>query len=101
MRFISEPTTPTGTPAGLGLHLDLSGGDNNNGRHHRRVGTHPSLLTSRRKPRRWPLVFRFIKGAVHAAIIVPVVCHAIFTAVIICLDKYVFDTVGLPSTIVC
>lgn len=100
MRFISEPTTPTGTPRpgqGLGLGPDVS----NDGRYHRRTGTHPSLLSSRRKPRRWPLVFRFIKGAVHGAIIVPVIWHAIFTAFVVWLDKYVFESVGLPSTIVC
>ncbi|KAL1966888.1 hypothetical protein VTN77DRAFT_3853 [Rasamsonia byssochlamydoides] len=97
MRFISEPTTPTGTgtPA-LGLRLNHNGDRN----HHHRAGTHPSLLSSRRKPRRWPLVFRFIKGAVHGAIIVPVICHAIFTAFVVCLDKYVFESVGLPSTII-
>lgn len=50
---------------------------------------------------RWPLVFRFIKGAVHGAILLPVTLHAMFTAFVVCLDRYVFDTVGLPSSIVC
>ena len=49
---------------------------------------------------RWPLVLRFIKGAIHGVILIPVVCHALFTALIVCLDKYVYDIVGLPSTIV-
>lgn len=49
---------------------------------------------------RWPLVFRFIKGAIHGAILVPVFLHAVFTALIVYLDTYVFETVGLPSTIV-
>jgi putative membrane protein len=50
---------------------------------------------------RWPLVFRFIKGAIHAAILVPVCLHALFTAFVVYLDEYVFDTVGLPNSIVC
>ena len=49
---------------------------------------------------RWPLVFRFIKGAIHAAILLPVFLHAAFTAFVVYLDIYVFDTVGLPSSIV-
>lgn len=49
---------------------------------------------------RWPLVFRFIKGAIHGAIIVPVLFHALFTAFVVYLDLYIFDTVGLPSSIV-
>ncbi|KAL5343220.1 UPF0187-domain-containing protein [Aspergillus crustosus] len=69
-------------------------------RHHSRASTHPHLLSTRRKPRRWPLVFRFIKGAIHGAILVYVILHAAFTAFIICLDQYVFDTVGLPNTII-
>ncbi|KAB8217966.1 Bestrophin, RFP-TM, chloride channel-domain-containing protein [Aspergillus novoparasiticus] len=49
---------------------------------------------------RWPLVFRFIKGAIHGAIIVPVLFHALFTAFVVYLDLYIFDTVGLPSSII-
>ncbi|KAL4816866.1 Bestrophin, RFP-TM, chloride channel-domain-containing protein [Aspergillus spinulosporus] len=49
---------------------------------------------------RWPLVFRFIKGAIHGAILVQVVLHAIFTAFVVWLDRYVFDTVGLPNSII-
>ncbi|KAL2011414.1 hypothetical protein VTN00DRAFT_4132 [Thermoascus crustaceus] len=71
-----------------------------NGGHHERRTTHPLLLSSRQKPRRWPLVFRFIKGAVHGAIIVPVVCHALFTALVVYLDTNVLESVGLPSTII-
>ncbi|GAQ42706.1 hypothetical protein AtubIFM55763_009481 [Aspergillus tubingensis] len=71
-----------------------------NNAHHYRAGTHPHLLTSRSKPRRWPLVFRFIKGAIHAAILLPVFLHAAFTAFVVYLDIYVFDTVGLPSSII-
>ncbi|KAJ5120324.1 uncharacterized protein N7515_009712 [Penicillium bovifimosum] len=68
---------------------------------HQRRGTHPHRLSSRLKPRRrWPLVFRFIKGAIHGAILFPVFLHAMFTALIVYLDTYVFETVGLPSTII-
>ncbi|BCS19401.1 bestrophin family protein [Aspergillus puulaauensis] len=69
-------------------------------RHHYRASTHPHLLSSRHKPRRWPLVFRFIKGAIHGAILIYVLFHAAFTAFVVCLDRYVFDTVGLPNTII-
>ncbi|KAL4920571.1 Bestrophin, RFP-TM, chloride channel-domain-containing protein [Aspergillus aurantiobrunneus] len=72
----------------------------NHGRHHSRASTHPHLLSTRHKPRRWPLVFRFIKGAIHGAILVYVIFHAVFTAFVICLDRYVFDTVGLPNSII-
>ncbi|KAJ9244405.1 hypothetical protein DTO027B5_3995 [Paecilomyces variotii] len=94
MRF-SAPPTPTGFQSRSRRNTGLQGV-----KHHQRTGTHPLLLSSRRKPRRWPLVLRFIKGAVHAAIIVPVMLHGLFTALVVCLDTYVFETVGLPSTII-
>lgn len=50
---------------------------------------------------RWPLVFRFIKGAIHVEILLPLFLHAIFTAFVVYLDTHVFDTVGLPNSIVC
>lgn len=49
---------------------------------------------------RWPLVFRFIKGAIHVEILLPVFLHAVFTAFVVYLDTYAFDTVGIPSSIV-
>ncbi|KOS39459.1 hypothetical protein ACN38_g9696 [Penicillium nordicum] len=85
----SEPPTPT-----------LSRQNTTIQGHHQRRGTHPHRLSSRAKPRRWPLVFRFIKGAIHGAILVPVFLHAVFTALIVYLDTYVFETVGLPSSII-
>lgn len=96
MRF-SEPTTPTG---GTAPDLGTAHTFPNVGRHHFRAGTHPFMLSSRKKPRRLPLVFRFIKGAIHGAILIPVFCHAVFTAIVVVLDRHVFNTVGLPSTIV-
>jgi hypothetical protein len=37
---------------------------------------------------RWPLVFRFIKGAIHVEILLPVFLHAMFTAFVVYLDTY-------------
>lgn len=69
-------------------------------RHHRRTpSTHPGFNVSRTKPRRWPLVLRFIKGAIHGAIFVPVMLHALFTALIVYLDSTVGEF-GLPSSII-
>ncbi|KAL4887289.1 Bestrophin, RFP-TM, chloride channel-domain-containing protein [Aspergillus karnatakaensis] len=92
----SELPTPTLSRQNTSLLGHGPGHD----RHHSRASTHPHLLSTRRKPRRWPLVFRFIKGAIHGAILVYVLLHAAFTAFVICLDQYVFDTVGLPNTII-
>ncbi|KAL8729525.1 MAG: hypothetical protein Q9181_004970 [Wetmoreana brouardii] len=72
---------------------------NQDGRHHQRTPTVPFARTSRRKPRRWPLALRFIKGAIHGAIILPVLLHAAFAVVIVALDHNVQD-VGLPPNIV-
>ncbi|KAN0079219.1 Bestrophin, RFP-TM, chloride channel domain containing protein [Elaphomyces granulatus] len=70
-------------------------------RHHERADTHPFLLSKRRhKPRRCPLVFRFIKGAIHSEIIIPIICHSIVATAVVCLDKFVFGTLGLPSMII-
>lgn len=49
---------------------------------------------------RWPLVFRFIKGAIHANIVIPVVLHALLTTLIVCLDVYLDVRADLPSSIV-
>ncbi|KAB2581327.1 putative upf0187 domain protein [Lasiodiplodia theobromae] len=69
-------------------------------RHHRRTASmHPSFNVTRTKPRRWPLVLRFIKGAIHGAIFVPVFLHAAFTALIVYLDSTVGEF-GLPSSII-
>ncbi|KAF2453547.1 Bestrophin/UPF0187 [Lineolata rhizophorae] len=68
-------------------------------RHHHRRPTYPQFHSMRQKPRRWPLVLRFAKGAVHAAIVLPVLLHAIFTALIVYLDINKAG-LGLPSSIV-
>ncbi|KAK3113377.1 hypothetical protein LTR53_009367 [Teratosphaeriaceae sp. CCFEE 6253] len=43
----------------------------------------PLYHTTRKKPRRWPLVLRFIKGAIHVDITIPVILHAAFAAVVV------------------
>ncbi|KAI4238675.1 MAG: hypothetical protein LQ349_000946 [Xanthoria aureola] len=63
------------------------------------ITTVPFARTSRHKPRRWPLALRFIKGAIHGAIVLPVVLHAAFAALIVALDHNVKD-LGLPPSIV-
>ncbi|KAI4261983.1 MAG: hypothetical protein L6R42_002831 [Xanthoria sp. 1 TBL-2021] len=72
---------------------------NQDGRHHQRTPTIPFARTSRHKPRRWPLALRFIKGAIHGAIIVPVLLHAAFAALIVALDHNVKD-LGIPASII-
>ncbi|KAF1815345.1 hypothetical protein P152DRAFT_455061 [Eremomyces bilateralis CBS 781.70] len=68
--------------------------------HHSRQHTFPHANTSRRKPRRWPLVFRVTKGAVHSQILLAVLLHAAFTAVVVAVDKYTPGEMGLPSNII-
>ncbi|KAL8735991.1 MAG: hypothetical protein Q9166_000553 [cf. Caloplaca sp. 2 TL-2023] len=48
---------------------------------------------------RWPLALRFIKGAIHGAIVVPVFLHAAFAVLIVALDHNVKD-LGLPASII-
>ena len=67
-------------------------------RHHLRSPTFPLYHSTRKKPRRWPLALRFIKGAIHADIAVPVVLHAAFTALVCYLDEIRDDHLGLPSS---
>ncbi|KAL8710057.1 MAG: hypothetical protein Q9220_005328 [cf. Caloplaca sp. 1 TL-2023] len=48
---------------------------------------------------RWPLALRFIKGAIHGAIVLPVLLHAAFALMIVVLDHNVHD-IGLPASII-
>ena len=84
---ISRPMSPTlpahHGPPGLG-----------------RVPTFPLHHASRQKPRKWPLVFRFVKGAVHGRIVVPITLHALFTTMVCYLDLSRGLALGLPSSIV-
>ncbi|KAF2635266.1 UPF0187-domain-containing protein [Massarina eburnea CBS 473.64] len=61
---------------------------------------YPLAHSFRTKPRRIPLVLRFSRGAIHDLVLIPVVLHSLFTALIVYLDTYVFTSLGLPSTII-
>ncbi|KAF2087835.1 hypothetical protein K490DRAFT_4112, partial [Saccharata proteae CBS 121410] len=69
--------------------------------HHRRP-TYPLANTSRKKPRRWPLVLRFYKGAIHSAILLPVLLHSLFTVLVVYVDGRLGPNqkIGLPSSII-
>ncbi|MCJ1313949.1 hypothetical protein MMC25_007629 [Agyrium rufum] len=60
----------------------------------------PFAHTSRRKPRRWPLALRFIKGAIHGIILVPVILHTLFAALIVFIDQNLESHLGLSPTII-
>ncbi|KAI3396302.1 hypothetical protein diail_12324 [Diaporthe ilicicola] len=62
--------------------------------------TCPHSQLQNRKPRRWPLVLRFIKGAIHGDIALPVFLHALFTTVIVTLHVRLQHNFGLPSSVV-
>ncbi|MCJ1275112.1 hypothetical protein MMC21_002912 [Puttea exsequens] len=70
------------------------------GRHHQRRPTIPFARTTRQKPRRWPLALRFIKGAIHGAIIIQVIVHGLFAAFIVALDQHLNGRLGLPASII-
>jgi putative membrane protein len=69
-------------------------------RMHARSPTFPLYHSTRKKPRRWPLVLRFIKGAIHVDIAMPVVLHAAWAALIVYIDQVREDHIGLPSSII-
>jgi putative membrane protein len=65
-----------------------------------RMPTFPLSHASRQKPRKWPLAFRFIKGAIHHVIIVPIILHAVFTTLVVYFDRVKGYRLGLPASIV-
>lgn len=65
-----------------------------------RSSTFPSYNTSRKKPRRWPLVLRFVKGAVHVDIAIAVILHAAFTALICYWQVEKNGHLSIPSSVV-
>lgn len=69
-------------------------------RMHARSPTFPLYHSSRKKPRRWPLTLRFIKGAIHADIAVPVILSALWASFIVYLDHVRDDHIGLPGSII-
>ncbi|KAF2188970.1 UPF0187-domain-containing protein [Zopfia rhizophila CBS 207.26] len=68
--------------------------------HHHRRPTYPLAHAARHKPRRWPLVLRFAKGAIHTLIVIPVLLHSLFTVIVVYLDRHVTGNLGLPASIV-
>ncbi|KAG8631269.1 hypothetical protein KVT40_000409 [Elsinoe batatas] len=67
----------------------------------RSVGRTPSYFQNRKKPRRWPLVLRFIKGAVHVDIFLPVLLHTLFALVVVLIDvKHPGTTLHLPQALI-
>lgn len=68
-------------------------------RHHHRRPTFPLYHTSRHKPRRWPLTLRFIKGAIHRSIFVPVLLHAIFAVAVVLYNRHRNGDFALPSSL--
>ncbi|KAH9826631.1 UPF0187 protein [Teratosphaeria destructans] len=65
-----------------------------------RSPTFPSYHTARKKPRRWPLVLRVIKGAIHVDVALPVILHAAFAALVCYLDLRMESHLGIPSSVI-
>lgn len=65
-----------------------------------RTPTFPSYYSTRQKPRRWPLVLRFIKGAIHLDIAIPVCLHALFAAAVCYVDSVREGNLSIPSATV-
>ncbi|KAF2238987.1 UPF0187-domain-containing protein [Viridothelium virens] len=66
----------------------------------KRQSTYPLSYSSRHKPRRWPLVLRFVKGAIHADILLPVVLHSAWAALIVYLNNLTDGDFALPNGII-
>ncbi len=49
---------------------------------------------------RWPLALRFIKGAIHGVIALPLALHALFAALVVFIDQNLDGNLGLPASIV-
>ncbi|TVY39207.1 UPF0187 protein [Lachnellula subtilissima] len=62
--------------------------------------TYPLANSSRKKDRRWPLVFRFSKGSVHGAILFPVFIHSLLAGVIVFINQHINSNFNLPSSII-
>ncbi|KAI7285546.1 UPF0187-domain-containing protein [Hortaea werneckii] len=69
-------------------------------RHHMRSATFPLYNSTRKRPRRWPLVLRVIKGAIHIDVAIPVLLHAAFAALVVYLDGIKEGHLGIPSSVI-
>ncbi|EME47809.1 hypothetical protein DOTSEDRAFT_69669 [Dothistroma septosporum NZE10] len=65
-----------------------------------RSPTFPSYHSTRKKPRRWPLVLRFIKGAIHVDIAIPVFLHGAFATAICYWDSKREGHLSIPSSVI-
>ncbi|CCX13425.1 Similar to UPF0187 protein alr2987; acc. no. Q8YSU5 [Pyronema omphalodes CBS 100304] len=94
----SRAPSPAGSMDGEGSRGDGGGGllPEYDGRKY----TFPLANASRQKPRKWPLAFRFIKGAIHHVIILPIALHGLFTAGIVYLYQERNIDLSLPASIV-
>ncbi|KAL1304194.1 hypothetical protein AAFC00_000617 [Neodothiora populina] len=68
-------------------------------RHHHRTPTFPLAHRARQKPRRMPLVLRFIKGSIHLDIAVALILHALWSALVVYLDRTTTMNLRLPGSI--
>ncbi|KAK6440605.1 hypothetical protein LTR95_003161 [Oleoguttula sp. CCFEE 5521] len=59
----------------------------------------PLYNSHRKKPRRWPLALRFIKGAIHADIAIPVLLHSAFAALVTYIDRIREDHIGFDGNV--
>lgn len=69
-------------------------------RYHHRRPTFPLTNRARHKPRRMPLVLRFIKGSIHSDIVLPLLIHALWASLIVYLDRNTDLNLHLPVSIV-
>jgi putative membrane protein len=62
--------------------------------------TYPLAYSSRGKKRRWPLVLRFNKGAIHGTIYFPVLLQALVAALIVYVNKRISYDLKVPGSII-
>lgn len=65
----------------------------------RRKTTWAFRKSTRRKPRRWPLALRFIKGAIHSKIYPAVLLYALWAVLLVLIDQSIDHSLKLPNSI--
>lgn len=68
--------------------------------HEQSTPTFPLYHSTRKKRRRWPLVLRFVKGAIHVDIAIPVLLHTLWAAFVAWLEWRMSGDLGLPGSII-
>lgn len=66
---------------------------------HHRHPTFPLTHRARQKPRRLPLVLRFVKGSIHKDILPSVVLHALWAALVLYIDSTTWLNPRMPPAI--